>query len=209
MQPKPQPADAFQLFRAHFKQILNLEHPLVQLADQIDWPRFDAAFADSYSEELGAPGKAIRLMVGLHYLKYAFNESDESVVARWVENPYWQYFCGSSYLQHEVPLDPSSLSRWRKRVGAERLELLLKETIDLAVREKQLPRQDLQRVIVDTTVQEKNIAYPTDSRLLHTAIRQLAQELLGGGFPGRFLLRRGIRRLGRLGVALGQHHTQR
>ncbi len=175
MQPKPQPADAFQLFRAHFKQILNLQHPLVRLADRIDWPRFDAAFADSYSEDLGAPGKAIRLMVGLHYLKYTFNESDESVVARWVENPYWQYFCGFSYLQHEVPLDPSSLSRWRKRVGAERLELLLKETIDLAVREKQLPRQDLQRVIVDTSVQEKNIAYPTDSRLLHTAIRQLAR----------------------------------
>ncbi len=175
MQPKPPPADAFQLFRAHFKQILNLEHPLVQLADQIDWPRFDAAFADSYSADLGAPGKAIRLMVGLHYLKYAFDESDESVVARWVENPYWQYFCGFHYLQHELPLDPSSLSRWRKRVGAERLALLLKETIALAVREKQLRPQDLQRVIVDTTVQEKNIAYPTDSRLLHTAIRQLVR----------------------------------
>jgi IS5 family transposase len=175
MQPKPPPTDAFQLFQAHFKQILNLAHPLVRLADRIDWPRFDAAFADSYSEDLGAPGKAIRLMVGLHYLKYAFNESDESVVARWVENPYWQYFCGFTHLQHAVPLDPSSLSRWRKRVGADRLELLLKETIDLAVREKQLPRQDLQRVIVDTTVQEKNIAYPTDSRLLHTAIRQLVR----------------------------------
>ena len=175
MKPKPQPADAFQLFQAHFKQILNLEHPLVQLADKIDWRRFDVAFADSYSEDLGAPAKAIRLMVGLQYLKYTFNESDESVVERWVENPYWQYFCGFTYLQHAAPIDPSSLSRWRKRVGAERLELLLKETIELAVREKQLPARDLQQVTVDTTVQEKNITYPTDSKLLYTAIRKLAQ----------------------------------
>jgi transposase, IS5 family len=175
MQPKPQPADAFQLFQAHFKQILNLEHPLVQLADKIDWPRFDAAFADSYSEDLGAPAKAIRLMVGLQYLKYTFDESDESVVERWVENPYWQYFCGFTHLQHEAPIDPSSLSRWRKRVGAERLELLLKATIELAVREKELPSRDLQQVTIDTTVQEKNITYPTDSKLLYTAIRKLVQ----------------------------------
>ncbi|MBN2559468.1 MAG: transposase [Phycisphaerae bacterium] len=94
MKPKPQSTDAFHLFQAHFRQILDPEHALVLLADKIDWPRFDAAFADSYSEDLGAPGKAIRLMVGLHYLKYTFNESDESVVERWVENPYWQYFCG-------------------------------------------------------------------------------------------------------------------
>jgi len=173
MPPKPQPKDALQLFQAHFQQLLNLQHPLVRLADQIAWPRFDAACADSYCAEMGAPGKALRLMVGLHYLKYAFNESDESVVARWVENPYWQYFCGFSYLQHELPLDPSSLSRWRKRVGAERLELLLKETVDLAVRSRQLPPRELKQVTVDTTVQEKNVTHPTDSKLLYTALRQL------------------------------------
>ena len=68
MKPKPQPLDVLQLFQAHFGQILNAEHPLMRLADRIDWPRFDVAFADSYSEDLGAPGKAIRLMVGLQYL---------------------------------------------------------------------------------------------------------------------------------------------
>lgn len=175
MQPKKQPADALQLFQAHFNQILNRDHPLIRLADQIDWPRFDVAFADCYKEDMGAPAKAPRLMVGLAYLKYAFDESDESVVARWVENPYWQYFCGFTHMQHEAPIDPSSLSRWRKRVGAARLELLLKETIELAVREKHLPQQDLKQVTVDTTVQEKNITYPTDSKLLYTAIRQLGQ----------------------------------
>ena len=185
MKPKPQPADGFQLFQAHFEQILHPEHPLIQLADQIDWPRFDAAFADCYSEDLGAPAKATRLMVGLQYLKYSFDESDESVVERWVENPYWQYFCGFTHMQHEAPIDPSSLSRWRKRVGAERLELLLKETVALAVRGKHLPKRDLRQVTVDTTVQEKNITYPTDSKLLYTAICKLGQSAKAYGIPLR------------------------
>ncbi len=175
MKPKPQPRDIFELFQAHFDQILNRKHGLMQLADKIDWSRFDAAFADSYSEDLGAPAKATRLMVGLQYLKYAFDESDESVIDRWVENPYWQSFCGFTHMQHEAPIDPSSMSRWRKRVGADRLELLLKETIDLAVRTKQLPERDLRQITVDTTVQEKNITYPTDSKLLYTAILKLGQ----------------------------------
>ena len=85
MKPKPQPRDEFELFQSHFDQILNRKHELVQLADRIDWSRFDVAFADSYSQDMGAPAKAVRLMVGLQYLKYTFNESDESVVDRWVE----------------------------------------------------------------------------------------------------------------------------
>lgn len=175
MKPKTQDSTAFELFQAHFDQILNAEHPLVRLADHIDWARFDASFIDSYSEELGAPGKATRLMVGLQYLKFVFDESDESVVDRWVENPYWQYFCGFTHMQHEAPIDPSSMTRWRKRVGADRLELLLKETITLAVRTKQLPKRDLKQITADTTVQEKNITHPTDSKLLCTAIRKLVE----------------------------------
>ena len=175
MKPKPQPRDDFELFQAHFDQILNHDHALVQLADKIDWSRFDTAFADSYSQDMGAPAKAVRLMVGLQYLKYTFNESDESVVDRWVENVYWQYFCGFTHMQHEAPIDPSSMSRWRSRVGAERLGLLLTETVDLAVRDKQLPKRDLKQITIDTTVQEKNITYPTDSKLLYTAICKLGE----------------------------------
>ena len=174
MTPKRQPRDAFELFRSHFDQLLNPGHELVLLANQIDWPRFDAAFAECYCPDTGAPGKAIRLMVGLHYLKYTFNESDESVVARWVENPYWQYFCGYTHMQHECPLHPTALVKWRKRVGAERLAALLRETIDLAVREKHVTRRDLERVNVDTTVQEKNITHPTDAKLLSRCIAKLA-----------------------------------
>ena len=144
------------------------------MARKIDWSRFDVAFADSYSEDMGAPAKAVRLMVGLHFLKYTFNVSDESLVERWVENPYWQFFCGYTHMQHDCPIHPTSMTKWRNRVGAERLEELFKETIALAVREKQVSPRDLQRVNVDTTVQEKNVTFPTDSKLLYKAIVKLA-----------------------------------
>jgi len=101
MKPKPQPSDAFELFQAHFDQLLNPKHELILLASKINWSGLEAAFVDTYCPDIGAPAKAVRLMVGLHCLKYALNESDESVVARWVENPYWQYFCGYTHMQHE------------------------------------------------------------------------------------------------------------
>jgi IS5 family transposase len=165
--------DQLDLFRAHFDQILNPDHPLVVLARKIDWRRFDAAFADCYCPDNGAPGKMIRLLVGLHYLKHMFNESDETVVERWVENPYWQYFCGFITMQHALPLHPTSLVKWRQRVGVEKLAELLQETIALAVREKQVSPRELKQVNVDTTVQEKNITHPTDSKLYYKAIVKL------------------------------------
>jgi IS5 family transposase len=185
MKPKPQPRDAFELFQAHFDQILNPRHELVLLANQMDWSGLEAAFINTYFPDFGAPGKAVRLMVGLHYLKYTFNESDDSVVARWVENPYWQYFCGYTHMQHACPIHPTSMTKWRHRVGAERLEKLLEETIALAVREKHLPKSDLARVTVDTTVQEKNITFPTDSKLLVKAIRKLGDAAKSRGIPLR------------------------
>lgn len=173
MQPKRQDRGTFELFRSHFDQLLNPNHELVQLAGKIDWDRFDVAFAECFSADMGAPAKATRLMVGLHYLKYTFNESDESLVERWVENPYWQYFCGFTHMQHECPIHPTSMTKWRNRVGADRLQTLLQETISLAKREGFVRSNDLARVIVDTTVQEKNITHPTDSKLLYTAIGKL------------------------------------
>ena len=185
MKPRTRPRDAFELFQAHFDQMLNPNHELVLLANKIDWPGMEAAFVDSYCPDFGAPAKAVRLMVGLHYLKYAFDESDESVVARWVENPYWQYFCGYTHMQHECPIHPTSMTKWRHRVGAKRLEKLLEETIQLAVREKHLPKRDLERVTVDTTVQEKNITFPTDSKLLYKAIHKLGVAAKSRGIPLR------------------------
>ena len=176
MKPKSRPESSqLQLFQAQFQQLLNHDHPLFVLAGKIDWSRFDVALADCYSPDQGAPAKAVRLLVGLHYLKHTFNESDESLVDRWLENPYWQYFCGFETMQHEPPLHPTSLTKWRQRVGAERLELLLGETLSLALRENHVHPQELTRVNIDTTVQEKNITHPTDSKLFYRAIVKLGQ----------------------------------
>jgi IS5 family transposase len=176
MKPKSRPESSqLQLFQAQFNQLLNHDHPLFVLAGKIDWSRFDAALADCYSPDQGAPAKAVRLLVGLHYLKHTFNESDESLIDRWLENPYWQYFCGFETMQHEPPLHPTSLTKWRQRVGSKRLELLLGETLSLALREKHVSEQELSRVNIDTTVQEKNITHPTDSKLFYRAIVKLGQ----------------------------------
>lgn len=174
MKPESTPTDDLLLFQAHFAQLLNPKHPLLKLAKQIDWDAFDAAFGELYREDTGAPAKATRLMVGLHYLKHAFNESDESVVARWVENPYWQCFCGYTHMQHKLPIHPTSMTKWRQRIGPEKLAALLKQTVTVAVQQKHLPRAELQQVNVDTTVQEKNVTHPTDSKLLYRAIVKLA-----------------------------------
>lgn len=169
-----------ELFGAQLSELLNPKHPLYVLAERIDWSQFDAAIDACYAEDIGRPGVNTRLMVGLVYLKHAFDESDESLVARWVENPYWQFFCGRQYMQHELPIDPSSLSKWRKRVGVERLEKLLEATIKTALAMKALRPQEFQKVNVDTTVQEKAIAFPTDARLYHkmrAALVRRAQSL--------------------------------
>jgi len=80
------------------------------MENRIDWKRFDVAFDNLFAQEKGRPALPTRLIVGLHYLKHAFNESDESVVARLLENPCWHYFCGFKHFQHELPIDPSSLT---------------------------------------------------------------------------------------------------
>lgn len=184
MKPKKQSPQR-ELFGAHLSELLNPEHPLYVLANQIDWQQFDAAIDECYAEELGRPGVTTRLMVGLMYLKYTFNESDESLVARWVENPYWQYLCGCQYMQHDPPIDPSMMSKWRKRVGANRLEKLLEVTIQTGLAMKAIKPKDLERVNVDTTVQEKAIAFPTDARLYHKMRIVLVRHAKALGIPLR------------------------
>ena len=168
MQPTkldPEPAD--DLWRARLRQQIDLRHPLVQLAGLIDWQGFEVRFGELYHPHLGRPGVPIRLMVGLCYLQHTFQLSDQEVVERWVENPYWQYFCGFDHLQLKLPIDPSSLVRWRRRIGQDGIELLLQETIAAAQRGEAVKPQSLERVSVDTTVQPKAIAHPLDSRLYH------------------------------------------
>lgn len=125
-----------------------------RLSRAIDWSQFDEAFGPLYSEGQGRPAKPTRLMVGLHYLKHAKDLSDEEVVAQWVENPYWQYFCGEEYFQHQFPIDPSLMTKWRDRVKSAGLEKLLEATIETGFKTRVLKESSLQRVNVDTTVQE-------------------------------------------------------
>src|SRR5215218_9159159 len=138
MRPKPLPSRGDDLSRPRLDAIIDVRHPLVQLAGLIDWARFDAAFGSLYAE-IGRPGLPTRLMVGLHLLKHMKGLSDEEVCAQWVENPYMQAFCGEAFFCHLLPLDRSSLTRWRHRIGADQLEVLLAETIAAATRTEALP----------------------------------------------------------------------
>jgi IS5 family transposase len=135
--PNSQPSQ-FQLFQTRLEQLVDARHELIQLAELIQWSRFDEAYEPLYCEDNGAPGLPTRLMVGLEYLKYTFNLSDEELVKRWVENPYWQYFCGEVFFQTEPPLHPTSLGVWRRRIGEEKLKLILEETGRVAMKKKYL-----------------------------------------------------------------------
>ena len=129
MKPKKQAHSASDdLFRMRLEQMLDQCHPLYRLAGNVGWAAVEERFGGLYAEE-GRSGIPIRLMVGLHYLKHAFNESDETVVERWVENPYWQYFCGEEYFRHEMPINPSQMTRFRDRIGETGCEFMLGLTV--------------------------------------------------------------------------------
>src|SRR3974390_982281 len=159
------------LFRARLDQIINMKHELVQLANKIDGEWLDGEIAPLYSDK-GRPGIETRFVIGLLLLKHIFALSDEGVCERWVYDPYFQYFTGAEFFQHEFPHERSDLSHWRKRLG-DKVELLLAESLRVAHESGALRTKDLARVTVDTTVQPKNITFPTDAKLLPAAIKGL------------------------------------
>jgi IS5 family transposase len=169
MRPKKQERSGCDdLFRMRLEQMLDQRHALYRLAGMIDWAAVEGRFGGLYAEE-GRPGIPIRLMVGLHYLKHTFNESDEAVVERWVENPYWQHFCGEEYFRHEMPINPSQMTRFRDRIGEDGCEFMLGITVLAGIETKTVAKASLAVVNVDTTVQDKAIAFPMDARLYHKA----------------------------------------
>ncbi len=147
-------------FFSTFEEQLNHQHPLYILARTVDWKKFDDAFKKHYSEKNGAPAKPIRLLVGLLILKHIRNLSDESVVEQWAENSYYQYFCGEEYFAAAQPCVPTELVEFRKRIGEEGIELIFQESIRINGKDG---KED--EGTTDTTVQEKNITFPTDSKL--------------------------------------------
>jgi len=166
----------YHLLRPPLDQIVDLGHPLVRLAKEIDWGFLDERFSSVCRSGPGQPPLPTRLVAGLLILKHLHDLSDEALCARWLENPYYQLFCGEESFQHRLPFERSSLSRWRQRLGGEgQLSALLQESLSVAHKTGALSAKDLERVAVDTTVQPKNIALPTDARLLHKAIIMLGR----------------------------------
>lgn len=163
------------LFRSRLDQIINMKHELVRLAQAIDWPVLEARFGTVYSDGAGMPPLPTRLMAGLAILKHTFNLSDEALCERWVENPYFQYLCGEEFFRHELSFDRSSMTRWRQRMGEERIGALLQESLAVAVKTGAMKSQDTRQVIVDTTVQPKNVMFPTDAKLIHRARERLVR----------------------------------
>jgi transposase, IS5 family len=157
------------LLRSRLDAIIDQDHALVKLARTIDWSFLEQRFGAVYEDKLGRPPLPTRLMAGLAILKHTYDLSDEVLCERWVENPYYQFFCGEEFFQHRLVLDRSSLTRWRQRMGEERLQALLQESLSVAAKTKAIKPSDLNRVIVDTTVQPKNVMFPTDARLLNRA----------------------------------------
>lgn len=164
------------LFRARLDEMIDMSHPLVRVGQAMPWEALINEVGASLPQVPAGPGRRplpARLVLGLLYLKHAYDLSDEAVCARWLENPYYQYFCGEVFFQTRLPCDPSSLTRYRKRLGEAGVEELLAQTIEAARQLKAIRRSDLKRIIVDSTVQEKNVAFPTGSRLLEVARTKL------------------------------------
>ena len=176
MRPREQRETGEQdMFRSRLDQVIDMDHALVKLARTIDWRFLEERFGAVYKDGPGQPPLPTRLMVGLAILKHTYNLSDEVVCELWIENPYYQYFCGEEFFQHRLPLDRSSMTNWRNRMGEERLQALLQESLAVATRTGAMKPGDLARVIVDTTVQPKNITFPTDAKLLNRAREKLVK----------------------------------
>ena len=202
MKPKRPPTDQDDLLRARLVEMIDMRHELVKLAALIDWGVFEREWSGFFPSHTGRPATSPRLVAGLCYLQHAFALSDEAVVARWAENPYWQYFCGEAFFQHRLPIDPSSMTRWRQRIGEEGVEWLLTQTIEAGKHAGTVRSRDLKRVTVDTTVMEKNIAHPTDASLYEAARRKLVGLAREAGIG----LRQNYNRLApRLAVQVGRY----
>jgi transposase, IS5 family len=154
---------------------VDLAHPLAKLACSIDWSFLEQRLGAVYTDGPGRPPLPTRLVAGLAILKHMHNLSDEALCERWLENPYHQLLCGEEFFCHELPFERSSMTRWRQRMGEEKLIALLQESLATATRSGAAKPADFAKVIIDTTVQPKAVAFPTDARLMQRALDRLAR----------------------------------
>ena len=204
MKPRePRESGQHDMFRSRLDQILDRGHEKVILADKINWQFLSDRMGDVYTDGPGQPPLSNRLMAGLHILKYADNLSDDEVCARWLENPYYQYFCGEEFFRHDLPLDRSSMTRWRQRMGEERLSALLQESLSVALRTGAAKPADFTRAVVDTTVAEKDVAFPTDAKLMQRARQRLVKQARRAGID----LRQSYVRVGKRALIAHQRYA--
>ena len=189
MKPKTPPREkqGFFLYQDLLEQ-LNPKAPLLALAKKFPWEFFEKEFAQFYAS-VGRPAKPIRLMVGLLLLKQVENLSDERVVEAWVQNPYYQAFCGMKYFQWNLPCDSSDLVYFRRRIGEAGVEKIFKASVGLHGK-KSLERE----VVIDTTVQEKNITFPTDTKLRVKVMKRCWKLAAEEGLQLRRSYRRELRK---------------
>ena len=182
--PKQTDVGQQDLFRNRLDQIIDLNHPLCRLVKLIDWDRLHKEFSHYYSD-VGRSGIPIRMIVGINLLKHIYAVSDEVICARWVENPYFQHFCGEIFFQHRFPIERSSMSHFRGRIDPSALEAVLQESLAIACDLGALKLKDLKSVAIDTTVQEKNAAHPTEHGLMYKAITKLSKTAHKAGIKLR------------------------
>jgi IS5 family transposase len=204
MKPREQRETGQQdLFKARLDQIIDMKHALVKLARLVDWGFLEERFGAVYTDGPGSPPLPTRLMAGLEILKYTYNLSDERVCEHWTQNPYFQYFCGEEFFQHNLTFDRSSLTRWRQRMGETKLAALLLESLAIAVKIKALKPSELAAVVVDTTVQPKNVMFPTDAKLLNHAREWLVRLAKKHGV----VLRQSYKRVGKFALIQQQRYA--
>src|SRR5262244_2500097 len=191
------------LFRSRLDRIIDLTHALVKLSRAIDWRFLEAQFGSVYSDGPGCPPLPTPLMAGLALLKHMYDLSDEALCDRWIENPYFQFFCGEEFFQHRLPFDRSSLTRWRQRMGDAKLRALIQESLSVATRTEAMKPKDLARVVVDTTVQPKAVMFPTDAKLLNRARERLVRLAAHVGVE----LRQSYARVGKLALIKHQRYA--
>ena len=173
--------EQMELGRVVLAKALDSSQPLYKLAENFDWEKLEKSWSIHFSKVMGRTSKSPRLIAGLMIVSYKEGLSDEEVVDQFSQNMYYQFLCGETHFTHKRPCHPSLLSKWRRLVGDEGVAKLLEETIELAKRLGVITNESIKRVIVDTTVMEKDIKYPKDYELLERSRSRMVELAKKGG----------------------------
>lgn len=201
MKPKHLNQNQDLLFESRLSTLLDPKHELIMFSKLIDWDSLEKDLSTYFCKLDGAPAKPVRLITGLLLLQHLYNLSDEKVVYGWRENPYWQFFCGYDFLQWHLPIDSSSLTKWRRRLGEAGLNRIFSSIVFCALEIGLVSLKSFETVITDTTVMPKSISFPTDAKLYFNSLNKLVYLARKFNVPLRqtykFLAKKALRNVGR------------